>query len=218
MNTDRRGSSWGEALGAFGLALLVTLVFFCAAPLLLRGRGISPGKPYELLPAFLPIKTAPPPREDEEKPPPPPPPKVHIKKMKLDPTPRDQVNLEAPELELEINPKLAMGPALLAPRLKTAYGLGEVDRAPLVTGRIPPPYPYSARRRGVQGWVKIRFLVDRKGSVRRISVVEAQPSGVFEESVLRSVSRWRFRPGIKDGRPVDTWVETTIRFKLEGRW
>ena len=61
----------------------------------------------------------------------------------------------------------------------------------------------------------MRFLVDRQGGVRNLEVIKAKPAGVFEETVLKTVGRWRFAPGVKDGEPVETWVETIIRFKLE---
>jgi protein TonB len=119
-------------------------------------------------------------------------------------------------LDLDLAPSLA-GTLALAPPPPSRFTLGQVDQPPMVTAQIPPPYPFLARRRGIEGWVRVRFLVDRQGQVRELTIVKAQPPGVFEDTVRRTLPRWRFRPGVKDGRPVDTWVETVIRFKLEGR-
>jgi len=85
----------------------------------------------------------------------------------------------------------------------------------MVAVRVPPAYPYFARLKGVEGWVRIRILVDERGQVRQAEVVRAEPPGVFEEAVLSAVRRWRFRPGIEGGRSVSAWMETTVRFKLE---
>ena len=42
----------------------------------------------------------------------------------------------------------------------------------------------------------------------------AAPEGIFDEAARRSVIRWKFRPGIKSGMPVNTWVEMDIEFEL----
>jgi protein TonB len=92
--------------------------------------------------------------------------------------------------------------------------VGEIDEQPVGIATIKPVYPFHARRRGTEGYVTVQFLVDRAGEVQELSIVEAKPSGVFERSVRKTVPRWRFRPGKKDGRAVETWVRMTIRFEL----
>ena len=80
---------------------------------------------------------------------------------------------------------------------------------------MPPVYPPSAKRRGIEGWVKVRFVVNPRGEVQDVSIVDAKPPGVFDDSVTRCVFGWRFQPGTVDGTPVSAWVETTVRFELE---
>ena len=94
------------------------------------------------------------------------------------------------------------------------FDMGQVDHVPRITARPSPAYPRSARRRGVQGWVKVRFMVDRHGMPGQARVLESLPPGVFDDSVLKILPRWRFEPGIKSGQAVDTWVVTTVRFQL----
>ncbi|MCF8033936.1 MAG: energy transducer TonB [Desulfarculaceae bacterium] len=198
-------------------AVFINLVIFGAASWLLSGQPPRPTLEAVPLSAFLPLPKPPPPEVEQEPPPPPPPPKItKLKPMKAAPLATPQPQLETPRLDLELNPRLALGPAIAAPG-PARYGLGEVDRAPLARGQAPPPYPYLARRRGISGAVTVRFLVDRQGVVRNLEVLNAKPAGIFEETVLKTVSRWRFAPGVKDGEAVETWVETTIRFKLERR-
>ena len=105
--------------------------------------------------------------------------------------------------------------SLGAPDLKASYGIGEIDHplTPLV--QVPPIYPMRARRRGIEGWVKVRFIVDEEGRVNDVSVVESRPRKIFNAPVTRCVSGWRFTPGTVGGIPVKTWVETTVRFDLE---
>ena len=112
-------------------------------------------------------------------------------------------------------PPPAPTPATPAPRPSGPYALGEVDQPPGVLGRPRPPYPFMARRRGIEGTVRVRFTVDREGRVRDLVILDSDPPGVFEDAVRDSVPNWRFRPGRKDGNAVDTRVELPIRFELD---
>jgi len=60
-------------------------------------------------------------------------------------------------------------------------------------------------------------VVDEQGTVGQVSVLAAEPEGVFEQSVLRCVAGWRFKPGTIGGVAVKALVEQTITFKLEER-
>jgi len=203
---------WGLALAG---SLVLNLVIFGAAALLLQGEPVRPRLEAYQVSAFLALPPPPPPREEQEPPPPPKP--LRLSQLKAAPLAEPRPALAAPPIALELGPKLSLGPALAPPGPPGPTALGPGDREPLVAAQVPPPYPYLARRRGIEGAVTVRFLVDRQGQVRHLSVLKAEPPGVFEETVLRTVARWRFRPGLHEGQAVEAWVETTIRFKLEGR-
>ncbi len=129
-------------------------------------------------------------------------------------------------IPFEINPKLSHLPIevkipnsyisnLNLPKLKGVYNLSELDRPLIPLVKIPPIYPLRAKRMGIQGWVKVRFVVDEKGEVKDIKIIESKPKGVFESATINAVSKWKFSPGTVDGIPVKTLVEITIKFKLE---
>jgi protein TonB len=207
--------------GALMLALLINLAIFWGAPLLIHSGGGAVRGGEEMLTAYIPLKPPPPPEEEEEPPPPrKQPPKLESKPIRQLKQPKEQVHLETPQLEFEINPSLDLGVTVPAPppmpKLKTpAAPLGQGDRGALLISRLPPFYPYSARRRGKEGSVEVRFVVDERGNVLNPEIVRAKPSGYFEEAVLKAVSRWRFKPAIKGGKPVQARVQTVIDFKLE---
>lgn len=139
------------------------------------------------------------------------------------------VSLSAPPMQsssmnLKVNLKVGKAPAPKAmarhtlPKrtapTKSRFGLDELDQKPVGLATLKPRYPFRAKRLGIQGYVTVQFLVDRKGRARELTIVKADPEGVFEQSVRQTVPRWRFKPGKKAGRAVDTWVEMTIRFEL----
>ena len=129
-------------------------------------------------------------------------------------------------LNFDINPKLTGGPgALVSPEmtkfnfsglgLKDIFDLAEVDSAPMPVAQMQPLYPIRAKRAGIEGWVKVRFVVNKKGLVEKIRILEARPENIFDQSVIRCLSAWRFSPGTYEGEPVNTLVGTTIKFELE---
>jgi protein TonB len=73
----------------------------------------------------------------------------------------------------------------------------------------------SAKSRGTEGWVQVRFIVNEDGSVGNVSVEDSDPKTIFNDAVIRSVSGWKFKTATIGGLPVKTWAETTVRFKLD---
>jgi len=139
---------------------------------------------------------------------------------------RQKQVLHMKQLPFEINPKLPVvagttpSPpmehiALQGPVLKGAYGIGEIDGSLTPLAQAPPVYPLRAKQMGIQGWVKVKFIVNEKGGVESIEILDAKSKKIFERSVIRCVSAWRFSPGTVEGVPVRTQVMTTIRFELE---
>lgn len=156
--------------------------------------------------------------------PPKPPEKKPIQRPKAAPNQPPPKKLTLP---FEVNPRLPGGPnSLVLPPLKSApmvnpallsdtFNVGDLD-GPLTTiTRIPPVYPIQARRRGIEGWVKVSFIVDENGNVGNIAILDSEPDGLFDQSVERCVRGWRFKPGTVEGTPVKAQVETVIRFELE---
>jgi protein TonB len=90
----------------------------------------------------------------------------------------------------------------------------DLDRAPEVTARVNPEYPYAARERGIEGYVAVKVLVGKDGSVRQVNILKAKPDGVFDQSVRKALTMWRFQPGEVGGEPVTAWITTTLHFRL----
>jgi TonB family protein len=75
-----------------------------------------------------------------------------------------------------------------------------------------PREPYDAH---IQGTVGLVVVVQADGSVGDIRVAKSvEPN--LDEAALGSARRWRFKPGTKDGEPVDVIVTLDISFS-QGR-
>jgi TonB family protein len=94
------------------------------------------------------------------------------------------------------------------------FNVNQVDISPELVEKVEPAYPFIARRNGISGKVRVKLLVGIDGRVIRPSIVEAEPKGVFEQTVLEAIQKWKFKPGIYRGRPVATWVILPVQFRL----
>ena len=76
--------------------------------------------------------------------------------------------------------------------------------------RVPPVYPARVLSRGIEGWVTVSYTITESGNVADIVVVESS-SQLFERSAIKAVSKYRFKPRVVDGQPIEvTGVMNTI--------
>ncbi len=169
---------------------------------------------------LLPEKKPPPPLEQIETPMMAKPEMTYTMKKHQTPRPEKmppKVRIDIPRIDLNANLLTGLDIGITTwhiPPRKSEYGMGEVDQVPMAIFQVQPDYPYHAKRQGTEGIVSIRFLVTREGTVSSFSVLKATPEGIFDEAARRSVLRWKFRPGLKNGEAVNTWVEMDIEFEL----
>ena len=83
------------------------------------------------------------------------------------------------------------------------------------TRTAQPQYPAMAREHGVEGWVEVQFVVRKDGTLGDVSVVGAEPVGVFEESALDAVRRWRYQPVMRDGQAIEQRARIRLRFAVK---
>jgi protein TonB len=92
-------------------------------------------------------------------------------------------------------------------------GGSDRDVVPLV--RVEPQYPMSAKQRGVEGWVELRFTITKAGTVANIVVTASNPGTIFNKSAVNAVSKWKYNPKVKNGTAVDRpGVRQRIKFEL----
>ncbi len=83
-----------------------------------------------------------------------------------------------------------------------------------LTRYIPPEFPTQARTRGISGWVDVQFMVKTDGGTGDITIIGAEPVGIFEQSAMEAVRKWHYRPFLRDGQAVDQRARVRVRFAL----
>ena len=78
-----------------------------------------------------------------------------------------------------------------------------------------PMYPPKAMRSQAEGWVEVMISVGTNGRVTNVSVLGAEPRGMFEQAARKAVYKWTFHPKKVDGKIVPYKVVQKIEFTLD---
>ena len=94
-------------------------------------------------------------------------------------------------------------------------GMQEVAEATLTRVKgVQIEYPPDALRKNVEGWVELEYVVTSDGKVASITVVDSNPTGVFDAAAVRALSRVRYKPVLQAGKPAAVGTKIRIAFKL----
>ena len=81
--------------------------------------------------------------------------------------------------------------------------------------KVAPVYPRRALKRGIEGYVIVEYTVTVTGKVENPVIVTSKPEGVFDNAAIKSASRYKYKPRVIDGRPVEVpGVRTRINFNI----
>ncbi|MDH5737711.1 MAG: TonB family protein [Gammaproteobacteria bacterium] len=92
-------------------------------------------------------------------------------------------------------------PVLPGPVVTVETGIS--DGAPMATLTITPEYPRIAVDRNLDGYVIVEFDISETGRVINPRVIESHPGTLFNRSALKAISRFRYKPMVVDGQPVE---------------
>jgi periplasmic protein TonB len=99
----------------------------------------------------------------------------------------------------------------IAENFGAIFNLADLDSAPEPVAQPAPVYPRSMLREEVDGTVTVEFIVDTQGRVLNAFAYESSHRG-FEDAAVAGVKKWRFRPGVRLGRKVNTRMRVPIVF------
>ena len=184
--------------------LLTALLLFFMQLLIATGRNavVENASPTRFL-DFVRVKEAPTPvttkappdvRKDVAKPPPT---RLQSQGDLLDSGPDIAIPLVEPDIPLD------------APGL----GIGSGELIPII--KVEPIYPSGPLSRGQECDVLVEYDVLTSGATANPRIVNQAVCGGFHRSALASVLKYRYRPRVVDGAPVQVnGVQTVIRYRI----
>jgi TonB family protein len=81
----------------------------------------------------------------------------------------------------------------------------------LIVQRVPA-YPEVAKISRIQGNVVMQALISKEGTVKRVHVMEGDSR--LRSAAEEAVYKWRYRPYVLNGRPVEVATTVTVNFNL----
>lgn len=160
---------------------------------------------------------------------------VAIRERRQKPPPPDQAP-ELPKPQAATNFDLDSAYSMSNPadgisndlQLGLGFGFSDGEYLPIV--KVSPVYPRRALLEGLAGWVIVEFTVGKAGNVidptvvgncailqRNLEVQECvdRPSSIFDRSALKAAKKFKYKPKVIDGEPIDTaGVRNKITFIL----
>jgi TonB family protein len=77
-----------------------------------------------------------------------------------------------------------------------------------------PPYTEEARKARIEGVVTIQALVRANGSLDKLKVIRTLGHGLDESAMNTLATKWRFKPGTRNGAPVEVQARIDVTFRL----
>lgn len=77
-----------------------------------------------------------------------------------------------------------------------------------------PAYPMMARRRGLEGIVRLDVRVSVEGIPTAVKVRESSGHDSLDEAATTAVWHWKFVPAKRGGEPIEDTVVVPVRFRL----
>jgi protein TonB len=77
-----------------------------------------------------------------------------------------------------------------------------------------PRYPTVARKAGWEGLVVARVLVDTQGCAAAVSIRKSSGYPLLDQAVTKAVKKWIFTPATQAGKPIVSFHDVKVRFRL----
>lgn len=121
--------------------------------------------------------------------------------------------------EQHISPSSAQGitPGLTTSKLvlpDSYYEVSELDTVPASQQAIEPQYPTTALASQISGEVQLEMLVDERGAIESLLVLESSPPGIFDQAAIDAFQDKKFEPGLRNGRPVKSRLKIMVHFSV----
>ena len=144
---------------------------------------------------------------------------IEIKKRKpKPPPPPDEPPPDMPKPTFEssdVSQGVDIGQVDININLDVGGGGFSSDGEYLPIVKVAPIYPRRAQTRGIEGYVLLEFIVTKTGAVANPMVIESKPPGIFDRSALNAALKFKYKPKVVNGEPIDVaGVRNRITFEM----
>jgi TonB family protein len=98
-------------------------------------------------------------------------------------------------------------------RSEGVYRIGGGVTAPSVLEKIEPEYTEEARIAKLAGTVVVGGEVGPDGLAHNVRILRGLGLGL-DQKAIEAIQQWRFKPGMKEGQPVNVAVNIEVNFRL----
>jgi len=101
-------------------------------------------------------------------------------------------------------------------KIASGLGLSASDGEYLPIVKVAAIYPRRAQTRGITGYCIVEYTVTTTGATRDVAPIDCQPSGVFEDASVKAALKFKYKPRVIDGEPVEVaGVRNRFLYELE---
>jgi protein TonB len=81
-----------------------------------------------------------------------------------------------------------------------------------VVTKVQTDYPAVAKQLKIEGSVELEAVVGENGEVIKVNIVSGNP--VLTAAAVQAVKRWKFKPFLEDGKPIQVLAPVKLDYKL----
>jgi len=109
--------------------------------------------------------------------------------------------------------QVSPSPAPAAPDAPKLNPFGSGVSAPIPLNVIQAKFSKEARKHKISGVCLVSLIVDAQGMPQNARVIKGLGYGLDEQAVA-AVNQYRFKPAMKDGKPVPVMIKVEVNFKF----
>lgn len=94
------------------------------------------------------------------------------------------------------------------------YRIGGGITPPVLVHKEDPKYTDAAIKNRITGVVLLYGIVRKNGRVDSLKVIKGLGYGLDEEAIKTVQTKWKFKPALKDGKPVDCYITIEVDFTI----
>ena len=85
--------------------------------------------------------------------------------------------------------------------------------APVALVQYPPHYPKEAIYMGIEGFVEVEFIINRRGRIESVKILECS-NELFKDPTINAMIKWRFKPARLNDNNIACKAKLRIPFSL----